>query len=155
LTSGLERVMRGLGADPNDPRTTWPGTTFWVPDLSRHETFAGNPLHLALVSLTIVVVMVGLRRRSSSPDAAACAFGLIAAFLLFCAALRWHPWHSRLHLPLFVLWSAPLGAVLGRTWPRAVRWGLGPMLLCLSMPFVLGNALRPLAWPGERSILLR
>ena len=47
--------------------------------------------------------------------------------------------------------------------PQGARTGLagganavdGALLVCLSIPFVLGNASRPLAWPGETSILKR
>jgi hypothetical protein len=38
---------------------------------------------------------------------------LIAAFVLFSSGLKWQPWHSRLHLPLFVLWSPVVGILYG------------------------------------------
>jgi hypothetical protein len=154
MTIGLERVIRALGGDPNDPRTTWEDTRFRVPAFSRQEDTAGNPVHLAL----IVVALVGFafaRCRRRHPEAAACAVGLLLAFLAFCAGLRWQPWHTRLHLPLFILWAAPVGVLLGRSWPRLAVWSVGSLLVCLAIPFVLGNASRPLAWPGERSILGR
>jgi hypothetical protein len=150
----LERAIRALGGDPNDPRTTWKDTRFRVPAFSRQEDTAGNPVHLAL----IVVALVGFafaRFRRRYPEAAACAVGLLVAFLAFCAGLRWQPWHTRLHLPLFILWAAPVGVLLGRSWPRLAVWSVGALLVCLSIPFALGNASRPLAWPGERSVLKR
>ena len=153
-TVGLERVIRALGGDPNDPRTTWKDTRFRVPAFSRQEDTAGNPVHLAL----IVVALVGFalaRCRRRYPEAAACAVGLLVAFVAFCAGLRWQPWHTRLHLPLFILWAAPVGVLLGQSWPRLAVWSVGSLLVCLSIPFALGNASRPLAWPGETSILKR
>ena len=154
MTGALERVIRALGADPNDPRTTWFDATFRIPGFSRHEALAGNPVHLVLIGVTLACFALA-RYRRRFPEAAACAAGLLIAFLVFCVALRWQPWHSRLHLPLFVLWAAPIGVVLGRSWPRMALWSIGPLLLCLSIPFVIGNSSRPLAWPGEGSILRR
>jgi 4-amino-4-deoxy-L-arabinose transferase-like glycosyltransferase len=154
MTAALEGMIRVIGGDPNDPRTTWTDTRFRVPDFSRQESTAGNPVHLALIAMTLGLFLLARYRRSQA-EAAACAAGLLIAFLAFCAVFRWQPWHSRLHLPLFVLWAAPISVALSRAAPRAALWCIGPLLLCLSIPFVLGNDSRPLAWPGEKSILRR
>jgi hypothetical protein len=153
-THALERLIRAVGGDPNDPRTTWTGTMFRVPDFSLHEEAAGNPVHLVLLTLTLGVVVWGLAHRRHA-EVTACSVGLLIAFVGFCAILRWQPWHARLHLPWFVLWSAPVAVVLCRAWPRTAVWGIGPILLCLAIPFVIGNDSRPLAWPGKASILGR
>jgi hypothetical protein len=81
--------------------------------------------------------------------------GLALAFVLFCVLFRWQPWNTRLHLPLFVLWSASVAAVLERTWPRPATYILCPLLLLLSVPVALNNQLRPLALAKEFNILRR
>jgi RsiW-degrading membrane proteinase PrsW (M82 family) len=40
-------------------------------------------------------------------------FEIISAFLIFCFYLKWQPWANCLHLPLFVLWSALCGTIIG------------------------------------------
>src|SRR5205823_11662328 len=102
-------IHRWIGVDPDDPRTTWPGTHFEFPSGSFHEDRAGNPLHVVLIAIGITTVLVRRRAEGAVRPASGRAYAaaLIAGFILFCLVLKWQPWNSRLHLPLFVL-SAPL-----------------------------------------------
>jgi len=134
------RTLAAIGEDANDPRTTWDYTEFHVPTLSLHEATAGNPLHAALIVMVCWILLAG-RWRKLRP-AAALAVGLIAAFVLFCAIFRWQPWHTRLHLPLFVLWATVIGTVLAQIWPRRATAALGLFLLLTTAPEIFANPLR-------------
>ena len=81
------------------------------------------------------------------------SLALVGSYLAFCAILKWQPTAARLHLPLFVLWSAPIGAVLGAAWPPAFSRGVAALLLILSAPVALGNVLRPISLRGTFSVL--
>jgi hypothetical protein len=152
LEQGIAASIHAVGEKVNNPQTTWSGTTFQIPEMSRHEALAGNPLHLGLIVLTLSMLLGrSLRRRSTT--AAIYAAGLVLAFGLFCAVLRWQPWNTRLHLPLFVLWAAPVGMVLGQVRSRAVVSGACLLLLLQALPFVLGNQLRPLVFGGMFNLL--
>jgi hypothetical protein len=96
----------------NDPRTTWPDVTFAVNPTSLDEDYAGDPLQAVLVIIAIVAVLV-MAFRSGLRLLGLYAAGLVLAFVLFAAYLRWQPWHSRLELPLLVLSSPLVGVVLG------------------------------------------
>ena len=72
------------------------------------------------------------------------ALAVTTGFVLFCLLLRWQPWHSRLHLPLFVLWAPLIAAVLATTLPRALVRVVAVALLLSSLPWVLRNDTRPL-----------
>ena len=143
MESGIIRVLGAVGENANDPRTTWDGTRFHVPPFTLTEATAGNPLHAALILLACAIL---LRRRQAAANRPALllAIGLIAAFLLFCAVLRWQPWHTRLHLPLFVLWAAVIGTLLADSWSRGATAALGMLLLLSAASQVLANQLRPL-----------
>jgi hypothetical protein len=65
-----------------------------------------------------------------------------AGFLLFSFLLRWQPWNTRLHLPLFVLWSPFIAAVLSRNQRFASCLAIG--LLISASPWVVHNKSRPL-----------
>jgi Dolichyl-phosphate-mannose-protein mannosyltransferase len=154
VNAGLERAVGWLhdqaGADINDAKTTWLGAIFHVAPPRAHEDFAGNPAHVVLmaVSLTMLLVVPTLRRRR---DLLGYASALIAAFVLFAAYLKWQPWHSRLHLPLFVLWSPLIAMIWGPC--RWVAGGLVAALLVMSAPSVVFNNSRPLL--GADTVIAR
>lgn len=91
-TAVFRQLIRAIGVDPDDPAMIEQGDsgelyTFYVPRASRSEVLAGNLFHalLFLLSAAILVVLW----RSSPRDTAFLAAGVIGAFVLFCAAVRW------------------------------------------------------------------
>jgi hypothetical protein len=83
--------------------------------------------------------------------AAAYAICLAGAFLLFCGYLKWEPWVSRLHLPLFVAATPVCGLVFSRDGVRRVGYVLAVLLLGVGIFYATENEVRPLV--GEQSIL--
>jgi hypothetical protein len=150
LERGIAAVIQAIGGEVNDPQTTW-GTTFQIPTMIRHEATTSNPLHLMLILLTLVVLIAwALRRRGHATvmDAA----GLVLAFGLFCALIKWQPFHTRLHLPLFVLWAAPIGVMLGHVRSKFLVYAMSLALLLQALPFALSNHVRPMVFGGMFNI---
>jgi hypothetical protein len=164
VEAAVAAFHRLLSVGVDDPRSTWPGARFHVPaGLARagrpeadeaiyamfHDGQAGNPAHLLLLCAA-GVLLVARRRAASSPLRAYLA-AIAAGALLFCLVLRWQPWNSRLHLPLFLLGAPLTAAVLanrpGSAWPRR----LCLILLLCALPWTLVNAARPLV--GDASVL--
>ena len=88
-----------------------------------------------------------LRLSGATPERlAGPILGLSAAlglgFLLFCLLLRWQPWHTRLHLPLFVLCAPLLALGLGRS--RVVVAAVAVLLMVWARPFLVANTSRSL-----------
>ena len=112
----INALHTGLGISPNDPAATWPGTSFQVQRPSMNEDNAGNPVHLALIGIALFICAFRFRRAST---VMAYVAAVLVGFLIFCTYLKWQPWHSRLHLPLFVLWTPLIGLALSslsRAW---------------------------------------
>jgi hypothetical protein len=81
--------------------------------------------------------------------------GIIGAFILYSAVVRWSPWNARYQLPLFILASAFVALVLPRVLPRAFIVSISFLLLLLALPFALRNSTRPLLTKeGKNSILI-
>ena len=154
LTQWIERGNALIGIDASDPRTTWQqlGTPesqrFRVDPFHMHEDIAGNPLHLLLILYALVAVCASgaLRRQPVLPYAGV----LVAGFLLFCLVLKWQPWHSRLHLPLFVLWAPAVSIALSQGWSRRIGQSVAAVLLVAALVLIGYNETRPLY--GPRSI---
>jgi hypothetical protein len=148
IERGVAWFHARIGADVNDPRTTWLGTPFQVAPLMTHEDLAGNLIHLMLIAATIAMALMTRALRTRA-DVRAYVGLLIAGCLLFALYLKWQPWHSRLHLPFFVLWSPLIAVVWGS---RALLAGfLAGLLLLAALPAVVANESRPLL--GSDSVI--
>jgi hypothetical protein len=149
VEGAIRGLHGGLGVDPDDRRTTWFDYTFAVLPPEPRENTAGNLPQLVLVGLALGVAAASPRIRSNG-RAAAYAAALTLGFLLFCLVLKWQPTHSRLHLPLFVLWAPFVGLALEGLRPLLLGL-LALLLVAWSRPFLLDNWAHPLV--GEHSIL--
>ena len=139
----VRAAIRTIGVNPDDPRMVW-GGNFEMNHFSFHEIHAGNPFHFALIFLSVGLVLFWWRREGARGEATLLGLGLLAAFFLFCASLRWQTWASRQHLPLFVLGSALVGLILESHFSRRVATALGILLLAYALPFATTNRIRSL-----------
>ena len=154
LAQWIDQAHARIGIDASDPRTTWQqmgtseGEQFRVEPFHMHEDIASNPLHLILILYALgAICSRGALRRGRVPVYAGV---LVAGFVLFCLVLKWQPWHSRLHLPLFVLWAPAVSIALSRGWSRRIGHGAAAVLLVVALVLIGYNETRPLY--GPRSI---
>lgn len=78
------------------------------PNIPNHEDFAPNLMHLLLGFLSFFVLAIAFfRKKQLNPLAIIYLLMLVLQGVLFCWYLKWQPWHTRLHTPLFML-SVPL-----------------------------------------------
>lgn len=143
----IYRLHDYLGISANDSGTTWPGTEFRVHGPSHNEDDAGNPFHLILIAASVALYLCGMRREQRASAYMVC---VAMAFLLFCLSLKWQPWHSRLHLPLFVLCAPFVGLILSRFQGLVVRNVLAAALIVASVPNLLSSTTKPIK--GKDSI---
>jgi hypothetical protein len=141
------RLHALTGFDINDRRTTFLNTTFYY-HFALSEDYAGNPLHLLIVVISFAAALWTFR---TNRLAAAYTVCLAGAFLLFCGYLKWEPWVSRLHLPLFAAATPVCGLVFSRDGVRRVGHVLAVLLLSVGIFYATENEVRPLV--GEQSIL--
>ena len=149
--------MRLLALDPNDPRATMPGSPPFqirgADDLWRSDGYTDNPLHLALIGITLIAVFAQRKRAPGRGPERRLLAALVGAFLLFCLYLSWNAQSNRLELPFFVLFAPLCGVVLARVRQPAVANVVAVCLLLLASPWVLGGQSRPLVGPA--SVLTR
>lgn len=144
IESVARRAIRLVGRDPDDVGAVWLGYPFSIGHPSRLETQAGNPLHflmliLAFAALPFLFSTFEPRHRSLLWYAG----GVLCAFVAFCAVIRWQPWGSRFHLPLFVAAAAIVGVLIERTIKsRLLVNALAALLVLNALPYLLSNSIR-------------
>ncbi len=141
-----------LGLDPHARATTFRTETFKLLSFVHHEDFQGNPLHAGLIGAALAAAAVaGFRRWRRgfvvlTPPTIYTLCKLTGLFL-FLLLVKWQPWHSRLHTPLFVLGAVPVACALHRLRSRsAARW---PAWLETTIALGLCAAVVPVVWKAE------
>lgn len=136
-----------MGLDPSDPSiTSPPGQKFDMHSLVNHEDLAGNPQHLLLILLCIVVFVLFRKRLKTREQLLWSTYLLccLGGFLLFCFLVIWSPWRSRLHLPIFILLSPWVGMALSELFKKPIANAITAGFLAISFFWVLCNETRPL-----------
>ena len=143
----VEKIVKFLhvifSLDVSDSRTTWSLLEYNLSRASFDEIFAGNPFHLLIIMISIYLFFRHKYFRESK-YASTYFLSVISTFLLFCFLLKWQPWHSRLHLPFFVLSSSFSGLVLSKIYNRKLANSIAVFMILLSLPWVFCNAFRPI-----------
>jgi hypothetical protein len=106
-----------------------------------NEGYAGNPLHFFLfVFASVVIFFFSVGKTEFLKKYTFCIY---FGFLIFCFLLKWQPWHSRLHTPLFAL--ASVSIALGLAPFVEKRWKLAVAgLFVSSLPWLFLNQTRSL-----------
>jgi hypothetical protein len=147
----VQRFHQLIRWDINDRRTTFAHTRFRFLGPALHEDTAGNPLHVLLGGLAIVICLWSAPGGSRNRIYAVC---VCTGLLLFCAFLKWQPWISRLQLPLFVAATPIMGVAFSLTGLRRSSLAVGIVLLVVGVLPATRNATRPLL-SMHSSILFR
>lgn len=132
-----------IGLSASDPKTTWGSIPFLLDPINPHEDGAGNFIHLLLIYISLFIYFT--KKDIQSKLTISYILCLISCFFLFCIYLKWQPWHSRLQLPIFILWSPLIALALLSTKFFIKRQFF--VVLCIfiaSLPWTLFSATKPL-----------
>ncbi len=114
-----------------------PGTHFGnlsyrgAPNLPSHDSTAPNTLYTCLLLAALAWMILG--RRVSGGESPAMlklhAAIIVLQFFLFSVYLKWHPWHTRLLMPLYFLCIPLLCHALGSWKPSGIIEFTGLLLI--------------------------
>jgi len=154
VATGIEPVTRAFddlarqahrltGRDLNDPSLTLNTISFGIHDPFKvGDSFANSAYHPLILAVAMILLLI---RRVPRRGALWIYAGLVAAsFVLFCALLRWQWWHSRFHLPMFVLFMPFTAIVLATTLPRWLTAAIGLGFVALGTVCIVVDETRPL-----------
>lgn len=138
--SALKSFHSVIGIAIDDSGTTWPDTSFEKLRFAPSEDYSGNPLHF----LFFAVAFLMLIRKKPGSYPLCYAIAVLGGFILFCAMLRWQPWHSRLHLPMFILFSPVAGLVGAGIKKERVVPALTLVFSLAALAWIILNHSRPM-----------
>jgi 4-amino-4-deoxy-L-arabinose transferase-like glycosyltransferase len=146
-THVLSGCIRLLGEDPNDHGQIVIGQSgifrpFTVAFASRNEALTGNTLHFLLFVAALLVCLFAFRKMNRA--VIWLGAGLVGAFFLYSALLRWSPFNARYQLPLFTLSAVVVALAFSRVLPRVAVTCLTALVLVCAIPPTLANQARPL-----------
>lgn len=147
LIKGLSFIHGIIGADINDPRTS--SSAFQLNSLINQEDLAANTIHLLLIFVSIACLSYSLQKKAFTSTVLKYLICIVSGFLLFCVLLAWTPFHTRLHLALFVLSSAFVGCVFTKTLSLRLVNLIAIILIVLSSFWLFFNETRPLIANGN------
>ena len=133
-----------LNLDVSDSRYTFGRTKFKVPKRPSHESFAPNILQMTLSIFALVLGGIYFLRKvkKSNKILIFLYLALILQSILFCSYLKWQPWHTRLHTPLFFLIS-PLIIFIYSTYDKRIISVILFLCFLYGIPILLFNSSRP------------
>ncbi len=132
------------GINVNDPATNILNVTFSTITGTAGEDGSPNPFHLLFILVSLALVGFNLFRGNRNGVAIFIAASLVLQYLGFCAYLKWQPWHSRLHVPLFLM-AVPLicYCMQSNLWFRSVFYWVSPFILIYALLVIRYNDNRP------------
>jgi hypothetical protein len=145
-TKFFRGVIHAAGVDPDDPHqmtfrqdgTPIPFTVDWT---YRDEILSANQAAFLLFIAACAFYLVSWK--TMRREWGWLALGLIGAFAMYAALLRWAPWNGRYHLPVIALGMVFVSLVLCKRWHPVATRAIIFFLLFASLPLALMNDMRP------------
>lgn len=135
-----------IGVDPNLPGNNLQYTVYSSPTGAvNHEDGAANFMNFWLIFISSIIICVQMVREKKATRAGLLLLVIFCQILVFCYILRWQPWNTRLHVPLFLL-SVPLvcyALSVSTVFKRINYKAIFCLLLFYISVIVLHNNIRP------------
>ncbi len=140
----IYKLHQMAGISINDPSTNYRNLKFSTGTFITSEDGAANPFHFLLIVITLLLIIIYLLKGKVSFTAASIALIMLLQVIFFCLYLKWQPWHSRLHIPLFLLAIPLISYALSISSKfKKVFYSLLPVIAVYAVIVVLHSEYRP------------
>lgn len=111
---------------------------------STHEDGVSNFLHLVLIFGMFLTFLIKTQNNKNIVLLRYISVALILQLILFCLVIKWQPWHTRLHIPIFMLSSVVVFIWIDFIKKKLILVYIFLLLLILNTSFfIIYNNLRP------------
>jgi 4-amino-4-deoxy-L-arabinose transferase-like glycosyltransferase len=139
----VRMVHAWIGQKPDNPKTTFGYVKeFMVNPYGTHEDYGANIIQVSLI--LIIFISFVLFPRKIKKEILFYFLLIILMFLLFCFYLKWQPWHSRLHTPLFILVTPVMAYFLASFIPKKLFIIITFLMAVYAISVLTFNYSRPL-----------
>lgn len=142
MVGAVRWMHKLLWISPDDRRTTWTVSPFAIAHEGwNDETSAASPFQFLLILGSLGFI---LSSKSATTAGRVYAMCIVAGFMAFCLMLKWNPWLSRLHLPLFCLALPLVSLMLDRLRSHWLGFATAVMAIAIAIPCIAFAKFRPL-----------
>lgn len=143
----IRNAHKAIGVSIDDKRLNYLGIPYQSARAAvTHEDYVTNTVHFILWALAFsFLVFHFLFSKTRNKTEMIIVIVLVAQILLFTGYLKWQPWHTRLHIPIFILSIIPIILACQKAkWFKGIVWFSTPLLLYSFMFYFVYNNLRPI-----------
>lgn len=142
----LRKTHDRLEMDINNPNTNYLGIKYQgVAKDQTHEDSVPNFYHLIFISTAILIIVFNsLKKYRKNKIKLLFTFIIILQLIIFVAYLKWQPWHTRLHVPVFMLSSLLIAVSLKKSILSTIYLSFISVFFIYNFWFIITyNNLRP------------
>ncbi|MDP9076226.1 MAG: glycosyltransferase family 39 protein [Bacteroidota bacterium] len=140
----IHKLHQIAGLDINDTAVNYRNLKYTTITLTTDEEGSPNPFHFILIITSAVLIIYYLFKSRRNIMATSLLAIILLQAIFFCYYLKWQPWHSRLHIEMFLIAIPLICYCLSlHSWFRKVFYWLSPLLLVYALLVVLHTERRP------------
>lgn len=143
----IRKIHKSINVSIDDKRLNYYGQAYeGARGGTTNEDYVPNTLAFLLSSLSFFVILIHFFKNSHQDKKPLLLISVLSLQILFFAGyLKWQPWHTRLHIPIFILATISIIlAVQVSKWYRKVVLICVPILVFSFLYYYIFNNLRPI-----------
>jgi 4-amino-4-deoxy-L-arabinose transferase-like glycosyltransferase len=140
-------IHEKMGYSLNNPDANYYGMPYEVArEITTHEDYATNLIHFILILISFFAALIyGFKNLKNNRKLLLLLLIIASQILLFVGFLKWQPWHTRLHIPIFLLSVTFVIVVANQLkWFRYMLISSIPLLVYSFCFYFVYNDIRPI-----------
>ncbi|UUC46278.1 ArnT family glycosyltransferase [Flavobacterium cerinum] len=151
----LKIIHTKINTPLDNPDTSYYGTPYEASKkIPTHEDLVSNTVHFLLFAFALLCLGIScIKNYKKNIPAVVITLVLLLQIIFFCAYLKWQPWHTRLHIPMFLLSIAAI--ILTANHSKGLRYVIIatlPVLYFSFFFFFIYNNTRPILFDRHLTV---